>query len=371
MTSSNESVERVCPHCGARLKTTATPGGKRLPCPRCKTLVDVPSPVEPPAEDDVDDVYAIAAPVDEPEVFRAAPLVDEPLEDDDREERPASDTLPSRRPPLPRHPMVQGVFAFLFQVGTLCWVFMLSVGWGVLAAMLARLLGLSGDDGLMSSLLVSILSLSVAVMWMVPASAFWLCVLQESAAGNRTIESWPEVVWMNWIGEALFVGMSFFGVVVVAMVAAWLVDGQHAMGISLAVSFYLLFPFLLLSTLETGSPLVPISEVVAKSLWVSRKAWMVFYLETALLVAVLGVTLWLAAVLTGRASKTAVDVVLYWGAAVLVVVVQTLYFRLLGRLAWVCAEESREPDEDEDEDFDEDEPDESSPEIGPTPVDDF
>ena len=59
---------------------------------------------------------------------------------------------------------------------------------------------------------------------------------------------------------------------------------------------------------------------------------------------------------------------------VLMVLSQLVYFRLLGRLAWVCAEDMRAleaEDEEEDEEEDRDDEEDAPPGIRPTPVDDF
>jgi hypothetical protein len=94
-----------------------------------------------------------------------------------------------------------------------------------------------------------------------------------------------------------------------------------------------LFPVLLLSMLETGSPLLPFSQAVMKSFFAAKRGWTIFYLET--------MGLWAAAlcaaghVLQRWKSSTSVLLPIL---ALLLTAVLIIYFRLLGRLGWYCGE---------------------------------
>ncbi len=112
-------------------------------------------------------------------------------------------------------------------------------------------------------------------------------------------------------------------------------------------SLFFVFPMVLLSMLEAGSPWSPLSLGVCRSLVSAFGAWVLFYLEAALLSA--GLLLF-------------AEVVLYlvgvWGlllAAPAWVMFLIMYFRLLGRLALCCTrasadEKGRDEQEDDEED---------------------
>jgi hypothetical protein len=106
-----------------------------------------------------------------------------------------------------------------------------------------------------------------------------------------------------------------------------------------------LFPLVLMSMLEANSPFVPYSQPVLRSLNVAHWAWKTFYFMTALVS--LGTYFVVAAAVSMGTFATIV-------AAAMVVASAMIYFRLLGRLAWVCAElmpheeaEEASPDDDE------------------------
>jgi len=85
--------------------------------------------------------------------------------------------------------------------------------------------------------------------------------------------------------------------------------------------------------LESDSPLTPWSPMVGRSLAGAGTSWLGFYLESGVLISVSG---WLAC--------TAFSVARVWitiPVAAMLVAVAMVYFRLLGRLGWCCAEASR------------------------------
>jgi hypothetical protein len=392
-------VDFQCPRCGAGLRARVSKGGRKLPCPKCTLLVEVPRSDPPDIEWDGQEEYALRGlndvagtiPAEQhsgavipvslpPEEPPAQPRANEPGE---KRAEPAAGY--SERPKLPRHPMITGVFTFLFQLGTVVFAVTLSVlaaavlGFGVMA------LGFGTVATVPTwtfSMLMSVAAIVLGVIWLIVASECLLCILQDSAAGNTRIENWPDAVWLDWIGDSFYLITSGVGSAGIGLGAVWLcgrIEVQTRIPLPLGV--FVFFPILLLSTLETQSPLVPISPIVLRSLFRSCSTWAVFYFEAAFVVLVPAGLLWLtnalrySADLGGAGAQVFVLVISATAAAV--VISAMIYFRLLGRLAWVCAEDLRAAQK-EDEDFDgdgsdedEDEDEDDAPDIRPTPVNDF
>ena len=172
---------------------------------------------------------------------------------------------------------------------------------------------------------------------MIVANAYLMAILHDSAAGNDLIVNWPDALFLTWATDAFFLITSIAVPFILAWTLTYPLGGLLAGGWVILIPIYwLLFPIVLLSTLEMQSPLVPVSPVVIQSLWQCGRTWGVFYLQTALI----GVV-----VLSAGFGFHAVGFMNFAGVAILggaVTFAAMLYFRLLGRVAWVCDERFRE-----------------------------
>ena len=101
----------------------------------------------------------------------------------------------------------------------------------------------------------------------------------------------------------------------------------------LPVSLVATFPLILLSMLEADSAMKPLSLPVVRSMGQACGAWGLFYVESTILLAAAG---WIAWQLTARLPLVGAVTV-----PPLLVATLLVYFRLLGRLAWCCAEAAR------------------------------
>ena len=173
-----------------------------------------------------------------------------------------------------------------------------------------------------------------------------MAIVRDTAEGNRRVESWLDGVFLDWIGDSLYVinalvlsALPGLGVLLLAgPLGPW---GALAVPLSMLA----LFPVLLLSMFETDSPLVPVSPLVWRSMLDAWWAWAAFYIETAVLC--LGV---------GWLLRQSVAALRWWALvpdAFLIVTAMMIYFRLLGRLGHCCADAARRRDPDEAEEFDE------------------
>jgi len=321
------------------------------------------------------------------------PVVDLPdefaVEDRPADEAPSPGkgriVLPlSERPKLPPRPMIDDVLTFFWHptsaifwsassIGAtlMCWFF-----WrAIVAAGMNVPLGI-GTQGaipaaapLIVTLVMTILGAAVGLVWLVIVSAHLLAILHDSAAGNKYILNWPEFSPTDWIGAAIYVVISVLMSVGVACLLTWPFGGVFVHWWLVPICVWLLFPIVMLSALEAESVLLPASSIVWQSLRKCGRTWAIFFVQTFLLG--LSVLMLTAVMVYFQLQDFGVIVFAGYG-----MVVEMLYFRLLGRLAWACDEYfRRHPSDEEDEDEERPAPpsseEEEPPEIHPTPVNDF
>ncbi|MGD9127104.1 MAG: hypothetical protein PVH19_06965, partial [Planctomycetia bacterium] len=183
------------------------------------------------------------------------------------------------------------------------------------------------------------------------ASNCFLGILQDSAAGNRIIESWPNKAGggFNLAGMFYVLAALFFGAVIGLVISILLPDVSWVI-IQLLVIFCT-FPFFLVSCLENDSLMFPVSTITVRSVFARFSTWLAFYIEAVILAGIaVGATALIVhfAGLQLKALSFACAIIL----GPLFTVLLFIYFRLLGRLVWVCDEwlRSLEPEDEEEED---------------------
>ncbi|MBN1911060.1 MAG: hypothetical protein JW818_15040 [Pirellulales bacterium] len=396
MVEPNEQTLRwACPGCGAMLRAKASAAGGRFPCPKCKAIVEVPSPepVSPPDEYAVRDVYGVLDPKEHsgPVVPVLLPEEESDYSGEDDSDKPAASY--SERPKLPRFPMIQGVLSCFGSLPML-------IRWGVLSAsagvtlgfvLTAAIMAASGAGsvpGLPNSrllllavlrvmgLLIACAAAFLGLLWTVTASAYGLAVLQDSAAGNKKIENWPDAVWLDWASDAFHLFVVLLIPIGIAHGLGYLLDDPGWLRFVLCC--HLLFPVVLLSTLDAQSPFMPLTTAVLWSMIRCWWTWIVFYVESGLLGAAAFGLFWgtwkVAEALEGLVGLISVVIMASLATGMILVATEFLYFRLLGRLAWVCDETVRrdlkEAEQAEQEAAEASEA-EEEPEVRSTPVDEF
>jgi DNA-directed RNA polymerase subunit RPC12/RpoP len=341
-----------CPLCHTRLQAAPDQAGRTMTCPDCSTEFPIPNPASEdpqwnPFEGGIE-VYAIAGGQAETAAASAAPALARAEPRSLAEAHPLfsnRDLLPPRRleRKLPPWPLVNGVFAFPFYRHSLvCWG-KLAVGAMVVLGLLSLAItwsqGLdSAQFGLGAALLgsrVAYLAGLVAILgalYSIWVSSSVLRILSETANGVDRIEEWANQDFVEWAFEALYLVNSF----VLSVLVGWGVESLAARlpaGCGMAVSVFVLFPILLLSMLETGTVMNPVSPAVLGSLASRWWVWGGFYLLAGLLaagVAAAGVGFW---ALAGAWSAIP--------SAIVVTPAIMIYFRLLGRLGWYITDRSR------------------------------
>jgi DNA-directed RNA polymerase subunit M/transcription elongation factor TFIIS len=339
-----EHVGFVC-RCGTRLHALASEAGQQRTCPECGRSVTVPSPrrkrPKPDPAKEIDGQYDAQA--ETAAERQASAAYQPPMWFSDRFKKMLDEHGRSPPPPRPpRWPLVSGVFNFPWRRGCLAkWVW-LSIGAMLIAEM--ELLGWSLGRGIglgagiaaagpaVLSMLFQVLAGCLAVCW---AGVFFinlLTILGDTAAGADEVGQWPDAIaFVDWAGSTFFVINSLGLSLLAGQGLGRLLDRVQLPGVYAMVGVPLvLFPWLLLSMLEANSPLVPVSRAVCGSLLRKWRAWLGFYLETILLLAVIGASA-IAAMLIGS-LPVAMPVL-----AMTMVASLMIYFRLLGRLAWCCS----------------------------------
>lgn len=376
-----------CSSCGVQLRAKAAMQGRLLPCPKCGATVTVPrfdsarSLDAAQWNENAEDTYAIRDSHSPPvELMNGGRDTDENAvaeEDSGGEKTPA---ILSARPQPPPWPLLQGVFSFWAQPAAWIYWFTLSLLGTFLFSLLLgslALMNIPSPATWMGSVIFMSISFVLGMLFVVFNSINCLAILQESAAGNRVIEDWPGLMVFDLLGESL----AFVNSVLIAVAVAWLITyplaGQETVrAFCEFLLIILLFPILLLSMLEAGSFLLPASAAVWQSLLRSWRTWLMFYAESFLLAFAFMAYL---AILAFCAARYVQDITP--STALLLVALgvgpgvfwEMVYFRLLGRLAWVCDEDSRRElaAAEEAEEKAEEQESETAGEIRQTPVDDF
>ena len=363
----------ACQICGTRLDVNDSLIGKKVKCPDCHSPIAVrtPSPdkrrapfhtSESNADDDdfglgnlpateslpsqyssiASDLVAKA----ESEVIQNAPVAstvvrDPVLDSMQRAKESLDEADEQERPTLPNAPLFTGVIKFLLDPITIARLLVLSVVCFIVlgAAQAAIETADEGPQSQFMSVLWRMFAIPTAAMFLANLSVSLLGILQDTANGKDKIESWPDINFLDWLGDAFYVFSAMFVAVFPACAAAKLLDlvGAPAgmfwfvtiIGIALGVT--VVFPFVLVSMLESGSPLSIVSTPIRRSLRLASGSWIVFTVLSAVLV---GAALGVGAARGFWPNSTIMNFLF----AFLLIVVFALYFRLLGRLTWCCDE---------------------------------
>jgi hypothetical protein len=113
---------------------------------------------------------------------------------------------------------------------------------------------------------------------------------------------------------------------------AWLAKQESFAQMAMPVSIFFVFPIVLMSMIETNSVFGMVSFPVLRTLFTSTSGWLRFYATSAVLIAAVGSIDWLAFAVSPYVGDIVVSVT---QAALWLI-----YFRLMGRLAWYCADRS-------------------------------
>lgn len=235
--------------------------------------------------------------------------------------------------PLPQRPMTERVLKFLlhpiYLLRLIALAFAVWVEWGAIEAAIG--LADAGPIQQFGSVILRPFSLVFGLLMAANFATSLLAIMLETAAGKDEIEGFPGVQPVEWFFESWPVTASCFLVMVLPAIAA-----QAAFRISTSAAFACLalpgiilfptaFPVLLLSFLENSTPF---SRTILQGLHLAGRHTALFVLQAT------GLSLVSWGLLGVRLNSH--SSVVNFLAAVGLVLAASLYFRLLGRLTWVC-----------------------------------
>jgi uncharacterized protein YbaR (Trm112 family) len=329
----------VCPLCHTRMSATEEQIGQTLTCPDCGRAVKVrPPPASKPvrrwSEDDGVEIPIAAT-------FQR-PMIVVPLHESSVAEAKVKRSV-INAPQLPRWPLVSGVFTFPAYGTVLPYWMGYGVWLGVLLWLLHFIVSMIVVNSLILIAVVFLINAFVVFfgLWWLATSSVFLAVVQDTSEGLDRVENWPgslilgseyrdPIFTLNAAGLAAAPG----GALAAALGAAGFGWPVVPLGVAL------LFPLFLLSMMENDSPMMPISRPVWRGAKKARSAWLAFYVETTAVLGGAGGIAWYA----WRQG----DLLNLVGAGIAVVAALFIYYRLLGRLAWITALQPDEESDDED-----------------------
>ena len=345
-----DGVTVSCPVCHSQLRAGLDQVGTKIACGDCGTVLIVPPP--PPEavavqKADGPGEYGPAAGSDA-NVWGAAPANSTPAPVAEKPRVAAAVEraleLDAERPKMPRWLFLDGTFTFPFTFGALAFTFVLAT-WVILPIWLGKtaieLAKVELATTFFGSAFVGAVAVVLGTMWFALASACALSVVRDTSNGCDKIETWPDLAFIDWIVEPLFLFNSISLSVLPCLGITWWTTRSVELTGWAALSGFFLFPIFLLSMLDKNSLLAVLSPAIFRTFWRAWTGWVRFYFLTALLMAALiGVSLAAYAVGPNCAViAVAIGLGIGW----------MIYFRMLGRLAWFCTVRTAvvEPEEPE------------------------
>lgn len=298
--------------------------GRQLTCPDCGTQLIVPLP--PPAAtkakvvaEDPKISLAAAAPIPQQHVVNVDKLMTAAHQKLEAEAR--------KKPKPIKRPFVSGVYSYPFHPLSLIYLTLISF-LGALEFVLVRMtMELNAGPESVLGIPLMILASLVAIPMMGVWFGFLLKTIHWTSLGYPGIGESPGFDFFEFLRSALFI-INALGVSAMPGLLLGLATQRQLVGFGLmALSIFLLYPFVILSMIDEDSLFVPYSRFIHQTLGSVRKGWVKFYLSALGIYAVIAGTQILALFFPGE----------YWSYATLVLVnlATMIYFRLIGRLAYV------------------------------------
>ena len=341
-----EDVAVVCETCGTRMYAPAVMVGKSVRCPDCNTSNAVPV-VQPKQS-------ATRTPsLDEPSAFDVGPTTygNDLLEEADQAIEEAAEKIRRREDAQPTPPKFPFLSAYACPI-------IPAVGLAILTLTVVLVIWLLLFDFVNS--MQGVAAMLAPFFWVMSAvtlaavfvatSVVWLSIVESTSLCLDKLETWPDGL-LDWFGHSLFVINAIAICGVVAFPLGQLIEvlvpeyaaietkyGPIPFGTVLFVGVtFFCFPVFLLSMLESASRAMIFSRFIWTSLVRMGAAWFLFYLNAAAMVGVFIAISLIAGDSLDRLVQTIFAAVGF--------VFSMIYFRLLGRLAWMIGEniEIRDP----------------------------
>jgi len=282
--SDDEIVLVVCKVCGARLHPRPQREPRAVQCPDCHEPVRVPSLTEIaerkrreqiPAP--LQQVQALPVPVPEPR----------PEVSTEYWERTAA-IKREEEPDPPRWTFFSGVFTFPWHSEVWWRWLLLSLGLSILGLIVGLVmlifLGTSNYSGILLAFFV--LPAIWITIWTVSYGAScWLVVVEDTASGNQRIHNWQQESWRDWVLTACYVGYVISLSLVLGYGTGLLAElAGNDFRLGMLATAWLVFPMLILSSLEAGLWWVPLTKPIVRSLAKHARDWFLYYILSTMVV---------------------------------------------------------------------------------------
>jgi len=222
--------------------------------------------------------------------------------------------------------MKTGIVNYLFQPVVLIRWFGLTLVTGLLCYVVALMVSLVGNP--LGDLIATFLTVVLAIVfawWLSSLSNTCLGVVESASEGQHLVSDFSGEHLLERLGDSAVMMSSL----AFSLIPGYLLGRAIALlGLDLRleyVSAFFLYPIAQLSTLESGSAVRVITEPVVHTMRLVWWAWLAFYAETAVLVAIAvaaGVGIGFDDLARG-----------FWSVSIIVATI-IVYYRILGRLAF-------------------------------------
>jgi DNA-directed RNA polymerase subunit RPC12/RpoP len=319
-TAQAETISMKCPICGTLLHPEVRDEAWSIRCPDCLEEVRVPARSEIPVKAKPKPIpspgeYAVGV------IHQAAPMSTQVYDQ-------ISAIKEKELDPPPKWTFFSQVFGYPWSRHVWHrWLWM-SIGWMVdwlLIAQAIDFLMMGGYMGVAAAFMalpaiwVTFLALSYTV-------ACCLTIIEDTGNGIQNIDEWPEPDWREWMVNLIYLGFLFsLGQVLVYFLGSVAGPALDFLNLSL-ILVCAIYPVILLSSLESGSAMIPFSKGVFVSMLTHFRYWVLYYVISA------GVTFaW------GVSVYYSLRFSFVWSGVwqgMLIATLAIVQARLVGRLAW-------------------------------------
>lgn len=330
-----------CPECGLRLTVRQERLGSSTTCPNCEQeFIPNVGVAGSGSRESSRAARAVEEAGDDGETYRFGPIptgprvpvtssIPFPWEDDNAEPDSTKNSdklriVAAPLPPPPKWTFFSSVYQFPWSSGALLrWV---GIAIGLIAV--SELAVVAWEIG--GTLGIGFVGLGVLTLGLFTVSyalTVSLAVVLDTSEGYNTVEHWPESDWRIWFLSSLATGWLLLTAIAIGAMVRWTIGFNLWWTQPLTV--FILLPILVLSSIEAGSALIPMSGVILRSLGEIWWGWTMFYMQSALLLSLLIGTFQL----TARWSLPVACLL----SAPLTAAVLLISARLLGRVAWLIS----------------------------------
>lgn len=334
-------VPVVCGVCNTRVYANPDQVGTSVECPDCFTqnLVKPPKKKKTESRVNLDKIgqYDLA-PAQEIKVIQT--LGEDRLEEADEVVQQEIDAAPR----MPKKPFLQGIFTYPFRLNVLPTLIGIAMAWTFLLVLISGAWGLEGFAATIAPFILGAAAFFFTLV-VIPSLVTFQIIMENGANGDDETEIRPDgglFTMIEWIVDVLPIVISgtiscvptlgVFHLVLLARDAPLTWRWQTELGLGFMA--YLLFPLIFLSMLENNSILGFYSGQVWGSIAKKSSSWIKFGLiATLLFIGFVGIGFAFVKLL--ELPWTGITLAGLVTAMSALICLLAIYFRLLGRLAFV------------------------------------